>query len=165
MSELIILWFSSYEIFSEQIIALSTFFLGVIGFIYTIKSINNNTESGKTSLLQDMCNEERDLSLKLFSLAKEIKNDKDKKEMVSLDNKIKENDLKHKEEKLMEQDVLISQYLNFLEHLSLLINSKKIDEKLAKRYWGKIIKQAESNYKQKIFPDYTEFIILYNKWK
>lgn len=141
---MVFLWFDEWQIFSEQLLFL-------IGFAITFYSILKNTDANKTKLLHEMNCEERNISIKLFELTRDINN--------NTNNKTKEkNKLK------MEQDVLIAHYLNFLEHLSLLINTGKINEKIAKRYWKTIIKQATDIYPKKIFPIYKEIIKLSQKW-
>ena len=125
------------------------------GFLATIWSIRKNTEARKISLFHDMTKEERAISLKLFEIARDIKN-------KTYEGKDKE---KIKKLKIEEQNVIINQYLNFLEHLALLINEKKIDERITKKYFGSIIKDAVNNYQNKIFPKYTQIIKLHEKWK
>jgi len=44
------------------------------GFLATIWSIRKNTEARKISLFHDMTKEERAISLKLFEIARDIKN-------------------------------------------------------------------------------------------
>lgn len=125
------------------------------GFLLTIWQIHKNTEARKISLFHDMSKEERAISLKLFEIAREIRN----KEYSSEDKE------KVKKLKLEEQNVIIHQYLNFLEHLALLINERKIDEKITKKYFKSIVKDASNNYNDKIFPKYTQLIKLHERWK
>ena len=147
MTEYVFLWFENWQVFTEQIILL-------IAFGSTVYSIWKNTDTNKTKLLHEMNCEERSLSIRLFEIARDINNGKSKKR----------EDTEEKKKLEMEQKVIISQYLNFLEHLSLLINSRKISSRLAKRYWKRIIGQANDNYSKEIFPTYKEFIKLHQKW-
>ncbi len=139
---MILLIFKDWQSFVE--ITLIT-----LGFAATVYSIYKNTDSIRTNLLHDMNKEERALSMKLFEITNGIKN--------------KEN--KNKKILKIQKEILITQHLNFFEHLALLINQRKINGKLAKKYYKTLVLDAITNYKGHIFPKYTELIKLYKKWK
>jgi hypothetical protein len=141
MTECLFIWgyFCSWEGLAQTVIL-------AVGFIVTIWTLRKDTEARRLQLLHEMNKHGSDLSLKLAELSFMAEHNN---ELVSE---------KH--------GILIKEHLNFYEHLSLLINEKKIDEKLAKRYWGKNIQGLfqQSEYKDRICPTYVEIIKLHQKW-
>lgn len=134
---------------SELAIFLSAIAVGIAfyGRYQTDKEIKNNAEATKTRLLHDMAKEERKISFKLFEVAREVKDsDNDKEELTK------------------QKEILIKNHLNFFDHFALLVNKKKLDEDLAREYFGDLVKQAHSKYTDRIYDDYPQFIKLYARW-
>ena len=139
--ELIFWVFQSYDSFITVLILIA-------GFIATVWTIKSNTAERKTSLAHDMAKEERRLQMELTKIALEITNSTNNQNTL---------------EKL--RDTLIEQHLNFFEHLAILVNGKKLDGKITKKYFNSLLKQAVENYKERILPDYNNLYDLYKKWK
>ncbi|VVB60268.1 Uncharacterised protein [uncultured archaeon] len=61
-----------------------------------------------------------------------------------------------------EKEILVKEYLNFLERLALLVNEDKLNEKLAKLYFRTIVIQAFKEFKPDI--NYNQFYKLLCRW-
>jgi hypothetical protein len=165
---------------TEEIYELIQITILVIGLSLTAYAIKRNTDAVKTNLLHDMNNEERNLSMEVFKKGTEINQKKreiekaTKVKIISIKDldKIPDSKFGHLKQAyldLTEQThILITQHLNFFEHLALLILNKKIDEELAKRYYKSLVFSAVENYEpvlgNALFSQYTEFNKLYNRW-
>ena len=133
----------------------------LLGFALTIWKIHQNTEARKLSLFHDMCKEQQNIQLELFKITRDIKNTK----QVSSDKEKVENFKKGEQSDVeKEKSVMIEHYLNFLDHLALLINERKIDEKLSKKYFNSIVDEAVKCYKDQVFPNYVQLLELHRNW-
>lgn len=123
----------------------------IVGFIAAYCQLKQNLITRRTQLLHDMFSQLSQLHLKILELVGDIT------KSGNGDNKGE-----HKEE----YKVIVNEYLNFLEHLSLLINTKHIDEKLAKRAFRRIvIKDAPEHFAEEIDDSiHKEYAMLRKKW-
>ncbi len=119
------------------------------GFLATCYSIHKNTEARKISLFHDMAKEERELHMRLGEIIMDIKREKEK----------------FKEELNLFHQLIVEEYLNFFEHLALLINERKINEKLVLKYFTTLIKGVYSEYNSEICTKYTQLNKLITKLK
>jgi len=119
-----------------------------IGLFLTWLQLSQSVKSQKVSLLHDMLKELRDLHLKLFCFIKDM---------------TKEN----KETCGKEREVLVAEYLNYLEHLSVLVNEKYIDERLAIKIFRKlVVEDTPTNFKKEIEEGiHVQYIKLLSKWR
>jgi len=119
----------------------------IVGFFATCWQLRQDLISRKTQLLHEMYNELRQLDLKAMELVEKIK-----------ESKSKDNEAEYK--------AIVTEYLNYLEHLSLLINTGHIDEDLAKRAFRKIIiEDAPQNFGEEIDDNiYKEYAELRKRW-
>lgn len=121
--------------------------VAIIGIPITLWQLHQAIKSQKIQLLHSMTNEQRNLHLKILELAA----------------------VKQKGSKIDDKDkrkTLVTEYLNYLENLALLINEKYIDEPIAKKiFYLVVVNQTPENFREEINDAiYKEYAALRNRW-
>lgn len=131
----------------DTIIQLGLLIVAIIGIFMTWWQLRQSVRSQRIQLLHDMSNELRNLHLKLMELTISIKE-------------------KNQKDTSGEYKTLVTEYLNYMEHLSLLINEKYIDEHIAKKIFRRlVVEDTPHNFKDELKEEiYKEYSKLLKRW-
>ncbi len=128
----------------DTIIQIGLLVVAILGIFLTWWQLRRSVRSQRIQLLHEMSNELRSLHLKLMELTISIK---DKKQ----------------EDTSQEYKTLVAEYLNYMEHLSLLINEKYIDDRIAKKIFNRLVvedtpRSFQGALKEGVYKEYSKLV-------